>query len=87
MTDKENKVVSLSKVLKNKKEKERELSMYKNHLAMIYDRMAFLEMDRKVTEEIIEMIENDSIVVIDDSVPLVGVHDDDYPDFDGDDSA
>ena len=54
---------------------------------MIYDRMAFLEMDRKVTEEIIEMIENDSVVVIDDSVPLVGVHDDDYPDFDGDDSA
>ena len=80
MTD-EN-VVSLSKVLKVKKEKERELKMYKDHLAMIHDRMAFLEMDRKVTEEIIDMIENDRVVVIDDSVPLVGVHDDDYPDFD-----
>ena len=80
MTD-EN-VVSLSKVWKVKKEKERELNMYKKHLSMIQERMAFLEMDRKVTEEIIDMIENDRVVVVDDSVPLVGAHNPDCPDFD-----
>lgn len=79
MTD-EN-VVSLSKVLKKKEEKERELNMYKNHLSLIEDRMAFLEMDRKVTLEIIELIENDSVIVVDDSVPLINVEED-FPDLD-----
>lgn len=49
---------------------------------MIEDRMAFLEMDRKVTTEIIEMIENDSVVVVDDSLPIIRIDDDDYDDLD-----
>lgn len=80
MSDK--KVVSLSAVLKRKQDKEKELEMYRRHLSMIEDRMAFLEMDRKVTTEIIEMIENDSVVVVDDSLPIIRIDDDDYDDLD-----
>lgn len=80
MSDK--KVVSLSAVLKRKQDKEKELEMYRRHLSVIEDRMAFLEMDRKVTTEIIEMIENDSVVVVDDSLPIIRIDDDDYDDLD-----
>lgn len=80
MSDK--KVVSLSEVLKRKQDKEKELEMYRRHLTMIEDRMAFLEMDRKVTTEIIEMIENDAVVVVDDSLPIIRIDDDDYDDLD-----
>lgn len=80
MSDK--KVVSLSEVLKRKQDKEKELEMYRRHLSMIEDRMAFLEMDRKVTTEIIEMIENDTVVVVDDSLPIIRIDDDDYDDLD-----
>lgn len=80
MSDK--KVVSLSEVLKRKQDKEKELEMYRRHLSMIEDRMAFLEMDRKVTTEIIEMIENDAVVVVDDSLPIIRIDDDDYDDLD-----
>ena len=80
MSDK--KVVSLSEVLKRKQDKENELEMYRRHLSMIEDRMAFLEMDRKVTTEIIEMIENDAVVVVDDSLPIIRIDDDDYDDLD-----
>lgn len=79
MSDK--KVVSLSEVLKRKQDKEKELEMYRRHLSMIEDRMAFLEMDRKVTTEIIEMIENDAVVVVDDSLPIIRIDDDDYDDL------
>lgn len=74
-------VVSLSEVLKRKQDKEKELEMYRRHLSMIEDRMAFLEMDRKVTTEIIEMIENDAVVVVDDSLPIIRIDDDDYDDL------
>ena len=80
MSDK--KVVSLSAVLKRKQDKEKELEMYRRHLSMIEDRMAFLEMDRKVTTEIIKMIENDAVVVVDDSLPIIRIDDDDYDDLD-----
>ena len=81
MSDKEN-VISLSAVLKRKQDKEKELNMYRRHLSMIEDRMAFLEMDRKVTTEIIEMIEQDAVVVVDDSLPIIDVGDDDYDNLD-----
>ena len=80
MSDK--KVVSLSAVLKRKQDTEKELEMYRRHLSVIEDRMAFLEMDRKVTTEIIEMIENDTVVVVDDSLPIIRIDDDDYDDLD-----
>lgn len=80
MSDK--KVVSLSAALKKKQDKEKELEMYRRHLSVIEDRMAFLEMDRKVTTEIIEMIENDTVVVVDDSLPIIRIDDDDYDDLD-----
>ena len=75
-------VVSLSEVLKTKQDKEKELEMSRRHLTMIEDRMAFLELDRKVTMEIIDMIENDAVVVVDDSLPIIRIDNDDYDDLD-----
>ena len=36
------------------------------------------EMDIKVTKEIIDMIENETVVLVDDSVPIIEIDDDDY---------
>ena len=60
----EKKIVSLTEVIKQKENKERELDMYRRHLEMIESRLAYLEMDRKVTLEIIEMIEKDEVVMV-----------------------
>jgi oligoendopeptidase F len=60
----EKKIVSLTEVIKQKENKEKELDMYRRHLEMIESRLAYLEMDRKVTLEIIEMIEKDEVVMV-----------------------
>lgn len=78
MADKENNVVSLSETIAKKQSKEKELDFYRRHLDMIQQRMAFLEMDRKVTLEIIEMVENETIVTVDASLPVIDIDDDDY---------
>jgi hypothetical protein len=38
-------------------------------------------MDIKVTKEIIDMIENERVVLVDDSVPIIEIDDDDYDPF------
>lgn len=75
---KNNNVVSFSEVAAKKQEKERELEFYRRHLDMCLQKQAFLEMDIKVTKDIIDMIENETVVVVDDSVPLLSIDDDDY---------
>ena len=62
----ETKIVSLTEVIKQKENKEKELNMYRRHLEMIESRLAYLLMDKKVTLEIIEMIEKDEVVMIGD---------------------
>lgn len=63
----ETKIVSLTEVIKQKENKEKELNMYRRHLEMIESRLAYLLMDKKVTLEIIEMIEKDEVVMIGDA--------------------
>lgn len=58
------KVISLTEAIKQKDTKEKELEMYRQHLLMIEDRMAFLEMDRKVTMDIINMIESERVILV-----------------------
>ena len=58
------KVISLTEAIKQKDNKEKELEMYRKHLSMIEDRMAFLEMDRKVTLDIINMIETEQVILV-----------------------
>ena len=62
----ETKIVSLTEVIKQKENKEKELNMYRRHLEMIESRLSYLLMDKKVTLEIIEMIEKDEVIHIGD---------------------
>jgi hypothetical protein len=62
----ETKIVSLTEVIKQKENKERELNQYRRHLDMIESRLSYLLMDKKVTEDIIRMIENDEVIHIGD---------------------
>ena len=83
MSDKKkNNVVSLSEMDPEKKqEKEKELEFYYRHLEMWFQKQSFIEMDIKVTKEIIDMIENETVVLVDDSVPIIEIDDDDYDPF------
>jgi len=78
---KKNNVVSFSAVATKKQEKEKELEFYYRHLDMCLQKQAFIEMDIKVTKEIIDMIENETVVLVDDSVPIIEIDDDDYDPF------
>jgi hypothetical protein len=62
----ETKIVSLTEVIKQKENKQKELDMYRRHLDVIESRLSYLLMDKKVTLEIIEMIENDEVIHIGD---------------------
>lgn len=62
----ETKIVSLTEVIKQKENKEKELNMYRRHLEMIESRLSYLLMDKKVTLEIIDMIERDEVIHIGD---------------------
>lgn len=62
----EKKIVSLTEVIKQKENKQKELDMYRRHLDVIESRLSYLLMDKKVTLEIIEMIENDEVIHIGD---------------------
>lgn len=75
---KNNNVVSFSEVASKKQEKEKELEFYYRHLDMCLQKQAFVEMDIKVTKEIIDMIENETVVLVDDSVPIIEIDDEDY---------
>jgi hypothetical protein len=80
MADKKNNVVSFKQISAKKLEKEKELEFYYKHLDMIEQRMAFLDMDMKVTRDIINLLENETLVLVDDSLPLIEIDDDeDYP--------
>ena len=78
MSDNKSNIVSFSEVAKKKLEKQKELEFYSSPLDMGLQKQAFIEMDIKVTKEIIDMIENETVVLIDDSVPIIEIDDDDY---------
>lgn len=81
MADKKNNVVSFTNISAKKLEKEKELEFYYRHLETCQQRLGFIEMDISVTKEIINMLENETIVLVDDSVPIIEIDNDDYDPF------
>lgn len=80
MSDKKNNVVSFKQISTKKLEKEKELEFYYRHLETCQQRLGFIEMDINVTKDIINLLENETLVSVDDSLPLIEIDDDeDYP--------
>ena len=73
MTDTDGKIISLTEVIESKVVKEKELEFYREQLREIQTKIGFLELDLKLTKQIISMIEEESVVSIDNSIPLIGV--------------
>ena len=73
MTDTDGKIISLTEVIESKVIKEKELQFYREQLVEITRKIGFLELDLNLTKQIIGLIEKESIVSIDNSVPLIGV--------------
>lgn len=71
------KIISLTDIIENKVVKEKELKYYYEQLEEIQRKIAFLETDLNLTKTIINMIEEEKIVTIDNSVPLIGQQEDD----------
>ena len=77
MSDPKNNVVSLAEISAKKIEKENELEFYRRHLRMCEQKLSYVQMDINVTNEIINMIENESIVLVDVEVPVIEIDDSD----------
>ena len=73
MSDPKNNVVSLAEISAKKIEKENELEFYRRHLRMCEQKLSYVQMDINVTNEIINMIENESIVLVDVEVPVIEI--------------
>ena len=65
------KIISLTDVLENKVVKEKELQYYREQLGEIQRKIAFLETDLNITKQIISMIEQEKIIEVDTSVPVL----------------
>ena len=74
--EEENKIISLTEVIESKVIKEKELKFYQEQLKEIQHKIGFLELDLNLTKQIIGMIERESVLSIDTSVPLIGVEPD-----------
>jgi len=77
MSDPKNNVVSLAEISAKKIEKDKELEFYRRHLKMCEQKLSYVQMDINVTNEIINMIENESIVLVDVEVPVIEIDDSD----------
>lgn len=71
MTDESGKIISLTEVLESKIVKEKELEYYYEQLKEIQRKIGFLELDLRLTKQIIHIIEKDKVVEVDNSVPLL----------------
>ena len=77
MSGKKNNVVSLAEISAKKVEKEKELEFYRNHLELCERKLSYIQMDINVTLEIIDMIEHEKVVLVDASVPIISIDDED----------
>jgi len=77
MSDKKNNVVSLAEISAKKVEKEKELEFYRNHLELCEKKLSYIQMDINVTLEVIDMIEHEKVVLVDASVPIISIDDED----------
>ena len=77
MSDKKNNIVSLSEISAKRQEKEKELEFYRRHLAICEEKLSYIQMDINVTLEIIDIIENEKVVLVDASVPIINIDNED----------
>ena len=73
MTDEEGNIISLTDVIESKVVKEKELEYYREQLVEIQRKIAFLETDLNLTKQIIRMIETETVLTVDNKVPLIGI--------------
>jgi len=66
-----NNIISLSEVLESKIVKEKELEYYYDQVKELQRKIGLLETDLKLTKTIINMIEADTVMKIDVSVPIL----------------
>lgn len=76
MTDENGKIISLAEVLESKIVKEKELEYYYEQLKEIQRKIGFLELDLKLTKQIIHIIEKDKVIEVDTTVPLLDFSED-----------
>lgn len=69
------KIISLTDVLENKIVKEKELEFYREQLVEIQRKIAYLETDLSITKQIISLIEQEKIIQVDASVPILSFDD------------
>lgn len=79
MSGKKNNIISLADISARKVEKEQELEFYRKHLEMCKRKMSYIQMDINLTLEIINMIENEKVVLVDASLPIINIDDEDSP--------
>lgn len=77
MSDIKDNVVSLADISARKIEKEKELEFYRRHLALCEQKLSYVQMDINVTLEVINMIENEKVVLVDASLPIINIDDED----------
>lgn len=71
------KIISLTDIIESKVVKEKELLYYREQLEEIQRKIAFLETDLNITKQIISMIEQEKIIEVDTSVPILSFDDTD----------
>ncbi|HAW04812.1 MAG TPA: hypothetical protein DCW83_08990 [Saprospirales bacterium] len=79
MSGNKNNVVSLVEISNKKVTKEKELEFYRNHLKECESKISFIQRDIELTLEVIDMIENERILSVDTSVPIINIDTEDTP--------
>jgi hypothetical protein len=65
------KIVLLHDVYAIKEQKERELAYYREQLEIITEKLIWIEREYKLTKDIIKMIEQETVVAIKPTAPVV----------------
>ena len=65
------KIVLLHDVYAIKEQKERELAYYREQLEIITEKLIWIEREYKLTKDIIKMIEQETVVAIKTTAPVV----------------
>jgi hypothetical protein len=77
MSGKKNNVVSLAEISAKKVEKEKELEFYRKHLEECESKISYIQRDIELTLEVIHIIESEKVVLVDASLPIINIDDED----------
>jgi len=77
MSGKKNNVVSLAEISAKKVEKELELEFYRKHLEECESKISYIQRDIELTLEVIHIIESEKVVLVDSSLPIINIDNED----------